>query len=182
MGKFIGPRAVEKTEILGYQSFTGGEVYKVFYVGGETEIMTQKTFDIVATEEASDYTSVRDKQFAAFKREFYSVLGSYILSRSENENDNEARVRFLQESLSLVAEYSIKQRDIDVLLDGVANGISVDTFRAIGTSIDENYNRVTNFLWTGDDNKFIPGVYPLGDITFLETKNFLEKINAEKTN
>lgn len=184
MEKFIGPRKVENIQTLEVVSFTGGEVYKVLYVGGDTEIMSQKTFDLVVTEEPSDYTSVRDKQFEAFNEDFYPLLGGYISSLNEKDETvaKENRTKFLQGALILVAEYSIKQRDIDVLFEKMAGLITKETFNAIGNSINENYNRVTNFVWTGDDRKFIPGTNPLDEVTFLEAKVFLEKIDANKIN
>lgn len=184
MDKFIGPRKVESIQTLELVSFTGGEVYKVTYVGGFTEIISQKTFDLVVTDEPSDYTTVRNKQFEAFDLEFYPLLGGYIASLIEKDEviAKENRIKFLQNALILVAEYSIKQRDIDVLFEKMAGFITKETFNAIGNSINENYNRVTNFVWTGDDTKFIPGTNPLDEVTFLEAKVFLEKINANQNN
>lgn len=178
---YIGPKIVEDLVVTPEKSFKGDDILLVKYSGGTTEILTRKTFELISTKEPSDYTSIREKQFDAVKKELYVLLGTYISSLSESDN-KESKLKFLQETLILLAEYSVKQRDLDKIFDTMAASIT-GSFQDIGNSIDENYNRVTNFLWTGDDKKFIPGVHPMSDITFLETKKFLDIISKnEKVN
>lgn len=172
--KYIGPKLIEYVTVTGDKSFLGTEILKVQYQGGDTEIMTQTVFDLVITDAPADFNSVRDIQFKALRAKLYPLLGAYIGSM-ESENAT-SKLEFVQQSLVLLAEYSIKQRDIDKVFNDMTFDIK-GAFEDIGQSIDGNYDRVTNYLWTGDDKKFIPGVHPLSDVTFLETKKFLEKIN-----
>jgi hypothetical protein len=172
--KYIGPRAVEYVVVTGDKSFLGTDILKVQYEGGATEVMTQLVYDLVSTESPADFNSVRDTQFKALRAKLYPLLGAYIGSM-EAENAVQ-KLEFVQQSLIFLAEYSVKQRDIDKVFNDMTADIK-GAFEDIGQSIDGNYDRVTNFLWTGDDKKFIPGVHPVSDITFLETKKFLEKIN-----
>ena len=174
--QFIGPKAVEYVVVTGDVSFLGSDILKVQYKGGDTEIMTKPTFDLVVSEEPADFTSVRTKQFAELRKKLYPLLGNYI-GNIETENQG-AKLEFIQGALTLLAEYSVKQRDIDVVFNDMTADIKV-AFEDIGNSIDMNYDRVTNYLWTGDDKKFIPGVHPISEITFLETKKFLERITPQ---
>jgi len=172
--KYIGPKAVEYAIVTEDKSFLGTDIIKVQYEGGDTEIMTQTVYDLVTSDAPADFNSVRDTQFKALRAKLYPLLGGYI-GAMESENAT-PKLEFIQQSLVYLAEYSIKQRDIDKVFNDMTFDIK-GAFEDIGQSIDGNYDRVTNFLWTGDDKKFIPGVHPISDITFLETKKFLEKIN-----
>jgi len=182
---YIGPKQIESTQILEGKTFNGNNIYKVIYAGGDSEIISETALNLMQTEEPSDFTAARTKQFNAIRKQLFPLIGAYVSSLAlDTEEDKKAASKdFLEKSLILLAEYSIKQRDIDVLFDGMAGEITVGTFKPIGNLVDEHYNRVTNFLWTGDDKKYIPGYHPISDITYLETKGFLEKINPdEKSN
>ena len=72
------------------------------------------------------------------------------------------------EILAIIADYDVTFSDLKNLLQ-----IVVD-------STNDNFDRVSNFLWTGDDNQFIPGTDSLERRTFSEVQKFLNKIPKQK--
>ena len=79
----------------------------------------------------------------------------------------------MDEIVKIMLEYDIRATDVEHLLQKVTGKI-IDCF-----------NRANNYLWTGDDKFFVPGVEPLQFRTLLEADKILKSIPqnepAEKT-
>lgn len=174
--KFVGPRVVSMVVVNeGVKTYSGGGTVFVHYEGGEKELMTKRTYEIVSTPEASDHTSVRNKKFEAINKELYPIISTYILTVvGDAEQKKEGRTQFLQDSLSLISEFDIKVSEIDSFLTPLIAEMT-GAANAIACELDNTINRATNFLWTKNDSNFIPGADSMMDRTFLEAK----KVNSE---
>lgn len=69
-----------------------------------------------------------------------------------------------REMLALMAEYNIKVADIENLI------------ALIRDAVQDYISRADSYLWTNDDNQFIPGVSAIQDRTLLEAKKVLESM------
>lgn len=65
---------------------------------------------------------------------------------------------------SVICEYDLKVGEIQSLLQALANGI------------DDNFSRATNYLWTGDDLGYVPGMNPLSPRSLLEADAVIRSI------
>jgi len=70
----------------------------------------------------------------------------------------------LKELVKVCAEHDLRGGEIESLKNSLANNL----FHAI--------NRVTHFLWTGDDASFVPGFNSVMDRSLLEADLILRKI------
>lgn len=178
MEQFIGEFAVKKVTVLPeLVSFFGTPVVEVEFPSRPSEIMTKKVFDLVATTEPSNSTAVRDKQIDAFKVELAPVISRFVLNMYSPDKTKEV-AEVVEKAVMLAAEYSFKLRDIDSAFN-VVSGDIISVFKAIGENVDMNYDRVTQYFWTGKDGDFIPGTSPVSEVNLLQTKKFLEKIAKE---
>lgn len=179
--KFVGPKKVEQVVIDELKTFGKNDVVIVHYEGGTTELMPKRTFELVATEEPSDYTAVRSKKFGELKRELYPVFGEYVSKLGlEQSVKDEAKTKMLQDSLSAISEIDIKDEEMEPLFNqiqvefqGIGNAVLYELCNATG--------RAVNLLWTGKDELFVPGGNAISSTTFLEAKKITEKfINVEQ--
>lgn len=176
--KYIGPRGVDSVVIEEMKTYSGAEVVTVHYDGGYKELMTKKTFELVASEEPSDYTAVRNKKFDAMSVEFYKLLGDYFLAISTDPtNKKDARHSFLEKAMSMINEYDIKVAEIEPFLNAFI-AESTSAVNAVGYEIDNAFNRATNYLWTKDDAQFVPGTNMMMERTLLESKRITSEIPA----
>lgn len=51
-----------------------------------------------------------------------------------------------------------------------------DIFKFVGFQADILYDKATNYLWTGDDAEFVPGMAVLGRRSFLDAQRIVDKI------
>lgn len=105
---YIGPKQIESTQILEGKTFNGSNIYKVIYAGGDSEIISETALNLMQTEEPSDFTAARTKQFNAIRKDLFPLIGAYVSSLALNtEEDKKAASKdFLEKSLILLAEYS----------------------------------------------------------------------------
>lgn len=174
--KFIGPKKIFAVEVTPDVSFLGTKVLKVHYEGGGHEFVTETVLDLIVTSTPSDFTSVRDISFKEAKKKMFPLLGAYIATLGEPvpEGDTSRQV-LITKLVEIVAEYSIKERDIDPLFDSISSTVQ-KIYTDTGETIGENYNRIINYFLTGDLSTYIPGTNPLSEVTFLEIKKSLEKV------
>ena len=174
--KFIGPKKIFAVEITGDVSFIGTKVLKVHYEGGGHEFLTETALGLISSDAPSDFTSVRNLVFKEAKKKMFPLLGAYIATLGEDVPEGDTTRQTLVTNLfEVVAEYSIKQRDIDPLFNDIS-AIIAKIYSDTGETIGENYNRIINYFLTGDLSTYIPGTDPLSETTFLEIKKSLEKV------
>lgn len=64
----------------------------------------------------------------------------------------------------IIEEYNIPVGDINALL------------QEIGREVDSHFARATNWLWTKDDSRFVPGFNPMEDITLSMAREVTDNI------
>lgn len=64
----------------------------------------------------------------------------------------------------VICEYDLKVGEIQSFLQVLANGI------------DDNFSRATNYLWTGDDQGYVPGMNPMNPRSLLEADGVIRSI------
>lgn len=76
--------------------------------------------------------------------------------------------KMAQEIVALIMEYDIKSSDIISLLNHV------------GTKLQNGFERASNWLWTGDDKTWIPGMSFMDNRTILEADNILKQVPNDR--
>lgn len=106
-----------------------------------------------------------------YEGDFFEImpLATLVIVGTVEETDfNELRRKkfmvMLPKIIEVVAEMDIKVYEVDAL------------FRDAGNSLTQSFNRALNFVWTGDDTKFVPGVDPVNEFTFVEAQHILASI------
>jgi hypothetical protein len=173
--KFVGPKKVDHVVIDDLKTFGNNDVVVVHYEGGATELMPKRTFELVATEESSDYTTIRTKKFGELKKDIYPIFGQYVSKLGlEQSIKDEAKTKMLQDSLAAISEIDIKDEEMEPLFNqiqvefqGIGNAVLYELCNATG--------RAVNLLWTGKDELFVPGGNAIASTTFLEAKKIVEK-------
>lgn len=179
---FVGPRKVENLVPQDVKTYAGTLVVRVVYAGGFSQLMTQKTFNIVKTAEPKDYNYVRDTKYEVLFKELYPLVGKHFMSYAEElttEQKAERRAEIIKEMISLACEYDLSITEIE----GVLNTLNTEAnnlFSALGYQIDNAYDRATNYLWSGDDKTFIPGYDQSKDLTLVQAKMVLDSIPKEE--
>lgn len=154
----------------------GAEVVVVHYDGGHQEMMPRKTYELVATNTVADFTTIRDKKFDAILHELYPIIGEYLVNFSKKETTKGiARTELLQKTMATLQEYDAKAAETEVLLNSIEAEVT-GIINAMSFEIDNIFNRATNFLWTGDDKQFIPGVNAMMECTLLGARKVTSKI------
>lgn len=136
---YVGEKKIASFEEDSSLTPLGGKIIKVVYEDGETEFLTEKTFELVSTEVPTDANYVQATRLHETKKGILAVISEYDISVGE--------------------------------IDKLCNSIAFE----IGTS----FNRATNFLWTKDDKKFIPGVSVMDSVTLLGAEKVLKTIPRE---
>lgn len=175
---YVGPRKVERLEVLDVKTYKDTVVFRVHFVGGFSQILTQKTFNIVKTTEPKDYNYIRDTKYEVLFKEFYPLVGKHFMSYGEDLTTEEKaakRKEILTEMISLACEYDLSITEIEGVLN-ILNNESNNLFSALGYQIDNAYDRAINFLWSGDDKTFIPGYDQSKDLTLVQAKQVLDSI------
>lgn len=103
--------------------------------------------------------------------DFFEImpLATLVLVATISETDfNELRRKkfmfMLPKLMEIVAETDIKVYEVDAL------------FRDAANSLTQSFNRALNFVWNHDDTKFVPGVDPVNEFTFVEAQAILSSI------
>jgi hypothetical protein len=179
--KFIGPRMVtEVTVDEQVKTYGGNEVVVVNYDGGYKETMTKKTYDLLVSQEPSDFTKIREKKFKSIYEDFYPMLCKFLSSVVKtDEEKKQARLSFIQDCLAVFSEYDLKVSEVSPLLDPVFSEVNI-IINALANELDNYFNRATNFLWTRDDAQFVPGVNIMNERTMIEAKKISETIPLVK--
>jgi len=60
IGKFIGPHKIKEVKLANRKTYLGGNVLEIIYEDDTKEELTQEMVEKVATEEATDLTTLRD--------------------------------------------------------------------------------------------------------------------------
>lgn len=79
----------------------------------------------------------------------------------------------IEETVKVLEDYNIEKVAVDTLLQGLK------------TSLNFRFDRAKNFMWTGNDNLFIPGYDPDRDVSLLQAEAIIESIpntNGESEN
>lgn len=177
-GCFVGPRKVENIVPQDVKTYAGTLVLRVEYAGGYSQLMTQKTFNIVKTGEAKDHNYIRDTKFKELFKELYPLVAKHFMSYAEEltiEEKSTRRSEILKEMISLACEYDLTVKEIEGVLN-ILNNESNNLFSALGYQIDNAYDRAANFLWSKDDKTFIPGYDQANDLTLIQAKIVLDSI------
>jgi len=176
--QYVGPRGVMAVVIEADKTYSGADVVTVNYDGGYSELMTKKTYELVATNEPSDFTAVRNKKFNAMYNEIYPLIAEYLLNITKsNEDKSAARQSFLEKAMALLTEFDIKVSEIEPFLNQIIAELNGAT-NAIGYELDNTFNRASNFLWTKKDTDFIPGTNMMMERSLLEAKRVTSIIPA----
>jgi hypothetical protein len=70
-----------------------------------------------------------------------------------------------------------------ILLErGIMYGDLKYVCQKLAEKVEDAYDRATNFLWTGRDKDWVPGVHNMNDRSILECEAILKKIAPEKSN
>ena len=180
---YVGPRKVERLEVLDVKTYKDTVVFRVHFAGGFSQILTQKTFNIVKTSEPKDYNYIRDTKYEVLFKELYPLVGKHFSSYGEElttEEKASKRKEILTEMISLACEYDLTVTEIGGVLN-ILNNESNNLFSALGYQIDNAYDRATNFLWSGDDTTFIPGYDQSKELTLVQAKQVLDSIAKVET-
>lgn len=180
---FVGPRKVDNLEVVDVVTYANTPVFKVNYAGGFSQLMTQKTFNVVKTSEPKDHNYIRDTKYEALFKQLYPLVGKHFASYGEDltiEEKAAKRKDILTEMISLACEYDLTITEIEGVLN-ILNNESNNLFSALGYQIDNAYDRAANFLWSGDDKTFIPGYDQSKDLTLIQAKQVLDSIPQETT-
>ncbi len=68
------------------------------------------------------------------------------------------------EIVNVLREYDISVADINAL------------FQEVGKEIDGRFGRATNYLWTKDDRRFVPGFSVMDSVTLLMAEEVIDNI------
>jgi len=68
------------------------------------------------------------------------------------------------EIVNVIRGYDISVSDINAL------------FQEVGKEIDGRFGRATNYLWTKDDRRFVPGFSPIDNVTLLMAEEVIDNI------
>ena len=68
------------------------------------------------------------------------------------------------EIVNVIREYDISVADINAL------------FQEVGKDIDGRFGRATNYLWTKDDRRFVPGFSVMDSVTLLMAEEVIDNI------
>lgn len=174
--KFVGPKKVGTVIVDSLKTFGGNEVVIVHYENGDKEMMPKATFELVSTDIASDYTSVRAKKFAQLRLVLSPILAECFSHNGESEEvKKEKRTEMLKKALSAISEIDIKDSEVQPFFDqmladfnSIINGVMYEFSTAMGRAI--------NFLWTKDDTRFVAGTDVMYDRTYLEAKKIAQEI------
>lgn len=131
---FYGPLEVE------YVTSLDESTVELQFVGGTTEIIPKKTFELSITQEKKDYNYLQEVKFEAMAKEIMAIIISYDLKMYE------------------------------------ANSL----LKKLGDTVNHIYGRAMNFLWTGDDKKFIVGSDPTDFFTLAEAEKVIARIPKEE--
>lgn len=178
--KFVGPRAVSQVVIDEMKTYGGNEIVNVHYDGGHVELMSKRTFELVATEEAKDFNYVRETKFAELKKSLYPIVARIIARMGESEEvKGQVRTTGLQEILAEISEIDIKDSEQKVFFDSMSVEF-IGLTNAVMFELSNEFARATNWLFTKDDKQFVPGMDVMHDRTYLEMKKVVATI--PKTN
>lgn len=95
-----------------------------------------------------------------------------IVSDERKDHNHIRYARFnvlVPEMINVIEEYDIPVSDINALLQDVAR------------EVDARFARATNWLWTRDDNRYVPGFNPMEDITLIMAKEITNTIPKHDT-
>lgn len=174
--KYIGPLLVKSISVDDIKTYTDGDVLIVEYDNGKKETITRKTFDLVSTTEPSDYSTVRNIKLKEILRDFYPLLSQYLLTIHNDQIDaKEARTKYLSDAMLVLTEYDIKSSEVDALFGPVVTELEM-MVKSVINEIDNRLDRSSNYLWTADDSKFIPGVDVTLERTLIEAKKIISTI------
>lgn len=70
----------------------------------------------------------------------------------------------IEDMIGVLQEYNIEKLQVDTLLQGLK------------TTLNFHFDRAKNFLWTGNDESFIPGYDPDRDVTLLHAESVIASI------
>lgn len=70
----------------------------------------------------------------------------------------------IEDMVGILKEYNIDKMAVDTLLQGLK------------TTLNYRFDRAKNFLWTGNDESFIPGYDPDRDVTLLHAESVIDSI------
>lgn len=85
-----------------------------------------------------------------------SLIAIISDERKDHNHIRDARFSVLvPEIINKIQEYDLPVSDVNALLQDVAR------------EIDNHFSRATNWLWTKDDKRYIPGFNPMNEITLV---------------
>ena len=84
--QFIGSRKVLGVTVAPFKTEMGNDVIKVMFEDGGSRLMTQKTFDLVVSSEASDETTISDKKLSAINIGCLRIIEEYDIDVVEFKN------------------------------------------------------------------------------------------------
>lgn len=167
--KFVGPKRVETVVIDELKTFGKNDVVIVHYEGGTKELMPKRTFELVATEEPSDHTTVRSKKYNEIRKLIYPILGEYVSHLGEDiEERKERKTTMLKDVLTAIGEIDMADEEMEPFFDQVL-GEFVGVVKSVLYELSNSVGRAVSLLWTGDDSIFVPGTNPMSRATFLES-------------
>ena len=90
-----------------------------------------------------------------------------IVSDEKKDHNHIRYARFavlVPEIVKVIEEYDIPVGDVNALLQDIAR------------EVDNHFARATNFLWTQDDKRFVPGFNPMEEITLSMAREVTNNI------
>jgi hypothetical protein len=174
--KFVGPKKVDVVVVDDFKTYGNNDVVTVHYTSGDKEFMPKRTFELVVTDEPSDYTKVRAKKYAEIRKEIYPIMGEYVSFLGAEESVRaEKKTEMLQKCLAAISEIDMTDAEMEPFFNQVIVEFNM-IVNAVLYELSATMGRAVNFLWTKDDSKYIPGSNPMDDRTFLESKKITDSI------
>jgi hypothetical protein len=90
-----------------------------------------------------------------------------IVTDEKNDYNHIRKALFdvlVPEIVNVIRDYDVSVSDINAL------------FQEVGKEIDGRFARATNFLWTKDDKRFIPGFSVMDSVTLLMAEEVIDNI------
>jgi len=178
--QYIGPKKVAMLVVDDMKTYSGADVINVHFEGGDKQLMSKRTFELVVTETPTDFTSVRDKKLKALYKETFPIVAELVAVLGEDDVTIESKkTEVKQKILTLLSDIDVSDIEIDRYLNDM-QAMLATVPQAVEYEWNNTFGRVVNFLWTKDDSRFIPGTNVLSDRTFLEAKKVIDSINNER--
>lgn len=82
------PQYIGSLKVIGLvpdelKTVSGGEVFKVMFEGGQSQLMTKKAFYLLVTNAQSDATNLQERKFKLMLEELLTVVNDYDVTGEE---------------------------------------------------------------------------------------------------